>query len=44
MAARNVQRIEINVYEKELCVRLVIYKDYTEMYGQQEYKNFSFNP
>jgi hypothetical protein len=26
MAARNMQRIEINIHEKELCVRLVIYK------------------
>jgi hypothetical protein len=29
MAARNMQRIEINLYKKELCVRLVIYKDCT---------------
>jgi hypothetical protein len=35
MAARNMQRIEINIHEKELCVKLVIYKDYTEMHGQQ---------
>ena len=27
MAARNMYRIEINIYEKELCVKLVIYKD-----------------
>ena len=27
MAARNMQRIEINIHEKELCVKLVIYKD-----------------
>jgi hypothetical protein len=38
MAARNMQRIEINIHEKELCVNLVIYKDYTEMYGQQNTK------
>jgi len=31
MAARNMWRIEINIHEKELCVKLVIYKDYTEM-------------
>ena len=31
MAARNMQRIEINIHEKELCVRLVIYKDYSYM-------------
>jgi hypothetical protein len=24
------QRIELNIHEKELCVKLVIYKDYTE--------------
>jgi hypothetical protein len=38
MAARNMQRIEINVHEEELCVKLVIYKDYTEMHGQQNIK------
>jgi len=27
MAARNMYRIEINISEKELCVKLVIYKD-----------------
>ena len=31
MAARNMYRIETNIYEKELCVKLVIYKDYTDM-------------
>jgi len=31
-------RIEMNVHEKELCVQLVIYKDYTEMHGQQNIK------
>ena len=31
MAARNIQRIEINIHEKELCVKLVIYKDYDEL-------------
>jgi len=38
MANRNMQRKEINIYEKELCVKLVIYKDYTEMEGQQNIK------
>jgi len=39
MAARNMWRIEINIHEKELCVKLVIYKDYTEMlHGQQNIK------
>ena len=28
MAARNMQRIVINIHGKELCVTLVIYKDY----------------
>jgi hypothetical protein len=28
MATRNMQRIEINLHEKELCVKLFIYKDY----------------
>ena len=27
MAARNMERIEINVHEKELCIKLVIYKE-----------------
>jgi hypothetical protein len=38
MAARNMWRIEINIHEKELWVKLVIYKDYTEMHGQQNMK------
>ena len=38
MAARKMQRIEINIHEKELCVKLVIYKDCTEMHGQQNIK------
>ena len=38
MAARNMWRIEINIHEKELCVKLVIYKDYTEIHGQQNVK------
>ena len=38
MAARNMQRIEINIYEKEFCVRLVIYKYYTEMHRSKEHK------
>jgi hypothetical protein len=27
MGARNMLRIEINIYEKELCIKLVIYKN-----------------
>jgi len=38
MAAGNMSRIEINIHEKELCVKLVIYKDYTKMHGQQNIK------
>jgi len=38
MAARNMQRIEINIHKKELCVKLVIYKDYSETHGQQKIK------
>jgi hypothetical protein len=38
MAAQNMQWVEINIQEKELCVKLVIYKDYTEMRGQQNIK------
>jgi len=43
IAVRNKERIEINVHEKELCVKLVIYKDYDEMHGQQniKYRNTS---
>jgi len=33
-AARNIYRTEINIYKK-LCVKLVIYKDYTKMHGLQ---------
>jgi hypothetical protein len=35
------QRIEINIHEKELCAKLVIYKDYTEMHGQENIKFFT---
>jgi hypothetical protein len=39
MAARNVYRIEINIHKKkELCVKLVIYKECTEMHGQKNIK------
>jgi hypothetical protein len=38
MAARNMYRIGINIHENEFCVKLVIYKDYTEMHGQQNTK------
>jgi len=38
MAAQNMYRIELNIYEKELCVKLVIYKECTEMHGQQNIK------
>jgi hypothetical protein len=27
IAARNMQRIEINIHKKELCLKLVIHKD-----------------
>ena len=43
MVARNMQRIEINIHEKELCVKLVIYKDYGEMHGQQNIKFYIFH-
>ena len=39
--ARNMYRSEINIYEKELCFKLVIYKDYTELHGQQNIKFWS---
>ena len=35
----NYEEIEININEKELCVKLVIYKDCTEMHGQQNIKD-----
>ena len=38
MAARNMYRIKINIHKKELCVKLVIYKDFTEDLGQQNMK------
>jgi len=30
--------MRLQSHEKELCVKLVIYKDYTEMHGQQNIK------
>jgi hypothetical protein len=39
MAARNMYSIEINIYGKELCVQLVIYKNYIEMRGQKNIKS-----
>jgi len=38
ITVRNVRRIKINIHEKELCVKLVIYKDYNRMHGQQNIK------
>jgi hypothetical protein len=38
MAARNMYRIEINIHENELCLKLVIYKDCTEKHSQQNTK------
>jgi hypothetical protein len=38
MAAPKMYRIQINIHEKEMCVKLVVYKDYTEMHGQQNIK------
>jgi len=32
MGARNMQRTEINIHETELCIKLVIYKNYTELH------------
>ena len=32
------QRIEINIHEKELCVKLVVNKDYTKKHGKQNIK------
>ena len=37
MAARNMSRIEINIYEK-LCIKLIIYKDHSRMHGKQNTK------
>jgi hypothetical protein len=39
MTARNMYRIEINIQKKDLFVKLVIYKEYTELHGQQNIKN-----
>ena len=44
VAARNMRRTEINIREKELCVKLVIYKDYNEMHGQQNISPQSAGP
>jgi hypothetical protein len=41
--ARNMLRIEINIQKKELCVKLVIYKNYTEMAARStEHKNSAY--
>jgi len=34
MAARNMQRIQINIHEKELCVKFVIYKELSQLLYQ----------
>jgi len=39
MVARNMKRIEINIYGKQLCVKLVIYKNYTERHCQLQSEN-----
>ena len=41
MVARNTWSTETNIYGKEMCVKLVIYKNCTEMHGQQNTKFFS---
>jgi hypothetical protein len=41
VAALNMYRMEINIHEKELCVKLVVYEDCTEMHGQQNIKLFN---
>ena len=42
IAVRNTQRIEINIHGKEFYVKLFIYKDYNEMYHQQNIKFFKY--
>jgi len=39
MVAQNMYSIEINTYGKEMCIRLVSYKNYTELHGQQNIKH-----
>jgi len=41
MAVRKILRIEINIHEKELCVKLVIYKGYNDMHGQHYTKSYN---
>jgi len=43
IAGRNMYRMEINRHEKELYVRLVIYKDYTPDAGQQNIKRLKMD-
>jgi len=31
-------RIEVNIQEKKLCIKVVIYKDHIRKYGQQNIK------
>jgi hypothetical protein len=35
MAAQNIYRIGIYIHEKEMCLKLVTYKDCTKMHGQR---------
>ena len=42
MVAGNMQSIEINIYGKDLCVKMVIYKNYNEMHGLQNIKFSKF--
>jgi hypothetical protein len=44
MAVPNMYSIEINIHEKELCFKLVIYKDYTRCTVNRTYNivNISF--
>jgi len=43
LVARNMYRIGINKYKKkELCVKLVIYKDCNKMRGQQNIRRCKF--
>ena len=41
MVARNMYSSEINIYGKELCVKLVVYKNNTDVHSQPSIRKLS---
>ena len=38
LTVRNMQRIQINISQKKLCIKLFTYRNYTKMHGQENIK------